>query len=295
MKIVASNQLPPRSWFGLITLSETGMHLWTIPIEVTYYFFIPVICILFKLASQVPFLKGLFLTTLSLLCYVGCNYNIIGMTKELYEANNRSRVIFTCFRLTIFVFLTGSLIGFLLHSIRNSAFLNNVLKWKSIQLILSILSIVQFCRAYACTMWPQGEPFMNFIHMPGFQWALFLLLLLLNSAKWNMFVFFFENDRNLQMLGKYSFGMYLNHHIGIYMISKTKSGASYINDRFGVPEKLVMIVCFLYPVGWLWYILLEKPMIVWANKACGRIESFQASTKIQIQSETINYEKINQC
>lgn len=152
-------------------------------------------------------------------------------------------------------------------------------------MLISLFSIIQFCRAYAYTMWPEGERFLTFIHMPGFQWALFLLLLLLNSAEWNVFVAYLEKDSNLQTMGKYSYGMYLLHHIGIYLVSKTSMGRSLINERLQVPEKLVMIVSFVYFLGWLWYIFLEKPIIVWANKACERLDRSQLFTHNKIHNE----------
>lgn len=265
------------------------MQLWTIPVEIIYYFFIPIICLCFKLASCRSDLKAVFLVALSILCYAGCNYNILGMDEATYAQNpNYNRNIRTCFMLTVFVFVTGSLIGFLLHSIQQVASIQKFLDWKYIQLLISLLSIVQFCQAYKYSMWPKGEVWLSSMHIPGFQWGVFLFLLLLNSSKWNLFVAYLENDSNLQVFGKYSFGVYLNHYVAIYLISKPSSPLSWINKQYEVPEKLAMILFLMYCVGWLWYSLLEKPLIILANELCKRLEnkfnSYQLLPSLKDQS-----------
>lgn len=264
------------SWFGLVTLTQTGAHLWSIPVEIIYYFIIPVICLSFKLASQRSDTKIIFLSLLTALCYMGCNYNLTQMTNQLNSDRYTDTAI--AFRISFFVFVSGSLVGFLLHSVHSNQILNEILKRNLVQIAISALSVIQFKRAYVCSNWSEGEEYMTILHVPGFQWAILLLLLLLNnSAKFNPLVAFFVNSVNLQNFGKFSFGTYLNHFIVIFFFKYTDFK---IFDYKGFPEKLVMVVFLVYLVGWAWYVTLEKRMITVANKLCERlVDKYKAADR----------------
>lgn len=283
LKNIIDRMLPVR-WLGLVTLTETGNQLWSIPVEIMYYAIIPFICLTFKLASRNSATKTVFLSALALLCYMGCNYNLTQVTGREY---GRARFVWilTAFKLTFFVFLTGSLVGFLLHSIRASQVLSAILKRNLVQAAISLLSVIQFVRAYNASRYPVGEIYMTYIHIPGFQWAIFLFLLLLNnSAKWNPFVAWLESSANLQHFGKYSFGTYLNHYVVIYPITLTEVGRVFA-QRVGFSETIVVIVCCVYWVGWAWYVVLEKRMIVLANKICQRLVDASNKNKDMLPRE----------
>lgn len=266
MKLVIDPFIPV-SWFDLVTLTRTGGHLWSIPVEILYYFIIPFICLAFKLSSQRSATKALFLSLLTVICYMGCNYNVLKMTSA--ESGGKYSSILTAFRLSVFVFLSGSLIGLLIHSVHSSQMLSAVIKRNPVQMAISVLSIIQFKRAYVISMWPEGEGYMTYIHVPGFQWAILLLLLLLNNAaKFNPFIAFLVNSVNLQNFGKFSFGTYLNHFVVINFFKVTDFK---IFDYKEFPERLVLVVFLVYLVGWAWYVILEKRMIIVANKLCDRL------------------------
>lgn len=156
------------SWFGLVTLTHTGHHLWTIAIEIMYYFIIPAIRLAFKVASQRSTTKIGFMSVLTVLCYLGCNYNLTRVDLKEYHDYRYSAVL-TCFKLSFFVFLSGSLIALLLHSIHMDRTLSAMLKQNKVQLAISILSHIQFTRAYKISMWPQGDKVMIYMHVPGFE------------------------------------------------------------------------------------------------------------------------------
>lgn len=41
-----------RTWFEMITLHSNCSFLWSIPVEIVYYFILPLVCIFFKLADR---------------------------------------------------------------------------------------------------------------------------------------------------------------------------------------------------------------------------------------------------
>lgn len=263
--------LPECSCFGLVILTQTGNHLWTIPVEIIYYLIIPAVCLAFKSASRSPVSKAAFLSGLAILCYLGCHYNLTQLTLNEYKLYKYKSVLLH-FKMSLFVFLSGSLIAFILHSTHSNKFCSTLLKRDLIQLAISVLSAIQFTQAYSISMRPKGDLYMSFLHIPGFQWALFLLLLLLsNSAKWNPFVAFLENSVNLQNFGKYSFGIYLNHYAVILPIAYSDLGKRYIQG-LAFPEKISIVWFCVYLIGWAWYAVLEKRLIVLGNKVCERLD-----------------------
>lgn len=195
--------------------------------------------------------------------------------KTFYVGPQGIRNITVNFKMTIFVFLTGSMMGFLLHTMEQVEFLNKSLKRVPFQIMISVLSIVQFWRAHTVSMEPPPkEHWVTYIHLPGFQWALFLFLLLLSSPKWNPFVAFLEKSLILCDFGKYSFGIYLHHYWLILVFYHTDLGKSIIaQGRFGLEGKIVLVVFIIYLIGRLWYFSLEKPLMILANKGCERLET----------------------
>ena len=264
----------PADWFTLITLgNQTGTHLWSIAVEIKYYFAIPVICLAFRIASKKLILKGAFLISLTTLCYYGCNYNLTRIGSE-YNGSTRYTDGSLIVRITIFVFLSGTTVGLLIHSIQKSSQLNYLLKLNTTQIVLSVMSMYQFTRGLTYSIWPgtaSNEEYMTYIHMPGFQWAIFMFLLLLSSSRWNPFVAFLENSVNLQKFGKYSFGIYLLHLIAIEDI-KSNPHLKFVKDMTFMPMKLVILFVCIYNIGWLWYVLIEKNMIILASRLCRRLE-----------------------
>jgi peptidoglycan/LPS O-acetylase OafA/YrhL len=279
LKEVIDKMLPPCTWFGLVTLTQTGMHLWTIPIEIIYYFIIPIICLACKAASSRAISKAVFVIGLTVFSYLGCNYNLTELTQD--EVNRyKYKGIVTSFKLTAFIFVSGSLIGILVHNMQENSVCNTLLKWNAVQLGISLLSMNQFARAYKTSMWKVGDDYLTFIHIPGFQWAIFLFLLIIGNSKWNPFVALLEKSLNLQKCGKYSFGIYLNHLIVIFLVDKW----DHIN-WMSMPEKTVIVLFVVYLTGWLWYFVFEKNLIILANRFCEFL--VKKSNKYQILVENI--------
>ena len=129
------------------------MHLWTIPIEIIYYFIIPLMCLAYKSASAIhPAAQAAFLTLLGLLTHHGCNHNLLQMREQDYATIFQGRRhIAVNFQLAVFVFVAGTWIALALHAVNGAPLLRSILKRLEVQLILGCLSLVQFGRAYQVT------------------------------------------------------------------------------------------------------------------------------------------------
>lgn len=110
----------PVRWFGLVTLTETDNQLWSIPVKIMYHAIIPFICLTFKLALRNSTTKTVFFSVLNM----GCNFNLTQVTGREYGRASFVWIL-TGFKLMFFVFLLGSLVGFLWHCIHASQVLEN--------------------------------------------------------------------------------------------------------------------------------------------------------------------------
>jgi len=264
------------NWFQLITLQRTGRHLWTIPPEICYYLIIPVICLVFNAISynDVKHLKKfLFLSVHSIFCTLGCNYNIqnipdADLKDDLTRLQGMHTSLQTGFSLSVFVFLTGSLLAFLLHTMLSLEPAKKLLEHRVVQWLLEISSFFALFTAYHASVYDTRINY-GILSKAGFKWAIFLFLLLISSSQ-NRLKHFLENSSFLASCGKYSFGIYLLHLAFIFFATYCESLK--MLRRLSEPEFefVFIVVCFF--LGKVWFELLERRMIDLANRICKSLE-----------------------
>ena len=258
------------SFYNLITFTKLGSnHLWTIPVEVYYYFIIPFIClgvdaVLKRLQNN--FQRLAFTSFLVLATIFAINRNLFSLTesqiqKGFYLDTNINM------KVTFFVFVEGSLLAvvylyFEKYLSESHKFIQNS---KVAQHLLNLITLAWFVYCYKQSpLFVQKSRDFDSFSKPGLMWSIFLLLNLMSSSSFNYVKFFLETSEALLNCGKYSFGMYLLHPIAILVFFEN----SKLKNSCTTCELFGLILLMAYFFGFLWFHLVEKQMIKLADICC---------------------------
>ena len=269
------------SWYEILSLTKSGRHLWTISIEIYYYFIIPIFCtifIRFKLRKSEHKIRILIL--LIFLCYCGSYYNLFNLSDEII-GKEMYILISTNMKLAFFVFLSGSVLGLIYHVIENEeTFVESMMKNIFLQKMLNFISILWCLYAYRKSIYYDGH--YKLLSGPGFLWAIFLFILLLSNSEQNVLKKYLENNAILKKFGKFSFGVYLLHPLVIFIFSDTDFILKFIRSNMRSPEVYGAILFISYLLGYLWFLLVEEPLIKRANKICHNLANYLDNTDLII-------------
>ena len=226
----------PLSSFMMLSFNSLSrpapLFLWTIPVEIKFYFFIPFIAltgIYFNLNYK---LAILFHT--SLLIFVW----------NLSKLNLNTRVNGTWLLINTPVFLIGCSIAILIKSLEDHKLPSNRYLSYSIEFISWLMFLVG----------ARLEYFLN----SHFQWAVywFINMLLMILAAPNNFTDFLTNFQLLRLIGKYSYGFYLFH--GISMTLWQIIYSNYIRSLF---YKIIILTGQTLFFGFIYFHLIENNCI----------------------------------
>jgi peptidoglycan/LPS O-acetylase OafA/YrhL len=267
--IFKNAQLLDEPMATILLLERPGdyvFHLWTIPVEVKYYFVIPLICLVFLFSKRVfnnllvPFLLGCALATANEV------YNICSVTaQDLYyfdaKASSQLRVRF-------FVFFYGSLAAVALILIESSKRLDTALKNRYVQngLTLTLFLLIAYVFRFRTQFfYPDIEDTFAYETVPSLAWAICIVLMVLTHP--NPLTSYFSSSSFLVSSGKYSFGIYLWHAVLMFFIRD----GGYMAIKSEVVDLLCMIT-LSYFIAYLFFCLIEDPLMKFANFLCKRIE-----------------------
>ncbi len=258
----------------MITLEKSGRHLWTISIEIQYYFAIPIGCLLVHMINKKSnsAIKFTVYLILLLACWYGSYNNAFGLTEQQIQ-KEMYIVISTNMKLAFFVFFAGSVLGLFYYEIEQANLLSHPFhtSWR-LQQTLHAASFIWMFYVYRTS-----SSSFQMLSRPGFLWTIFIFLILVSSSEVNLIKKYLERSSLLQSFGKYSFGVYLLHPFVIFLFLKNEF---ILNARKDLRTcELYGLVLFIsYALGYLWYHWLEKHCIKLANKACLRLTAFVEST-----------------
>jgi peptidoglycan/LPS O-acetylase OafA/YrhL len=204
------------------------------------------------------------LLLLILIGFVFCEerFNWLSLTPLQYKPDNRHSL-----KPRIVIFLSGSLMATMFYLIdKKHAHIGDFFKHRYIQIVLKILAILAIFN-FVYFFIPHinsGLSLYSHSNLCGIFWSYFLFILL-NISDQNFFIIkCFTESIVFKSCGKYSFGIYLFHPMCIKLLEfsvKTKT----------VFEKLVLIMLLSYLVGFLFFYLIENPLINVANLLCKKI------------------------
>lgn len=236
------------SFVSLITLQNVGHnHLWTIAGEVKYYFFIPVICLVYIKFGKY---KKYLLFGLSFYLFIAEYFNIYNLKNSDHNSTKR-HLLLPRFN----VFFAASIIAmFFLNLNLKYEFLKSKYFIISFKIIVTGL-IIYFPYEFLKYLNPKVSHITHST-FSGIYLAIIVLLLLIGPqdyfvTKW------LENSDFLLKCGKYSFGIYLFHPMvmRINRLIKTKTDF----------EMIILIMFLSILMGVAFYQLIEKNFIKMGN------------------------------
>ncbi|CAF0866565.1 unnamed protein product [Brachionus calyciflorus] len=258
---------PP--WSSLILLKPTlgPNHLWTIPIEIKFYFLIPFISLFFHFSkkywsiSMLVSIAVLYKLYQGLLLYTPADVNV-QISNKLYPRFP--------------IFYAGSIVALLYFKYEslNNEYISYLNKSKLAKMIIALFSF--YYAAYAAL---RISPYLragmdlygDSIH-PGVKFANLLFLMLIGAP--NCFTKIFGSNYALEMYGKYSFGVYLWHPSCIYIVVNLG-----IKTRgLGVWYYLPLLITF----GVLFYYLIENPLMKLGNVLISKIDNYHKNKNSHI-------------
>ncbi|CAF0722964.1 unnamed protein product [Brachionus calyciflorus] len=225
-------------------------HLWTIPIEIKYYFLIPIVCLVFHRS------KKYWLLTLSAsisISFVLYKYVHFTSSDVYYGDSNKLYPRFP-------IFYTGSVVALLFFKYENWTNFKNFLSSKNLRFFITILSFIMcyyILRNLSKYYSPEVNMFDDSIH-PGPKLDFLLFLMLIGAP--NSFTKLFSENYFLTRMGHYSFGIYLWHPMCIQIV---RSNLKYF-DKEADAIGCVLILSIL--CGYFFNQFIEKPMMKLGNK-----------------------------
>ena len=246
------------SFLQMVLLGNTGLnHLWTIPAEIRYYFFIPAFCL------TVYYLGQIFRWIFLILCLIWTIYdqmfNFFGLTIEQIQIQYKeSHFLYVHFA----VFFMGSQVALAYHLLSKLDWTKKYFKNYYIHLSLDWISLFIALLGLHQTWMVYYDSF-TFRSRPTIYWTCALLLTLLTAP--NTLSNFFNSSFILKSVGKYSFSFYLLHpFFGVW---------SFYNFLSPFWTFLVFLV-LTYIISCLAFNIIEKPLIRLSNYLCKKLDIY---------------------
>jgi peptidoglycan/LPS O-acetylase OafA/YrhL len=240
--------------------------LWTIAVEIKYYFIIPMICLMINQSGKY---WTVLWTLLAISVVLIESFNLFQLNPGDYNIQHGHKLIT---RFTIF--LTGSLCGiFYFHMGQKFPKMPYALKY-TFGKLLTVLFVVQFfifSKYINLKLNDDGYTYMS----SAYQAIIIILLLLFVETSHPIAGLL--NSHYFRKCGQYSFGIYLLHcmalHITKNKLPKLIPIAYHVYFfRFAFQQVFVSLV-LTYFFAFLWFYGLEKPIMKTAYWICTKIDS----------------------
>jgi peptidoglycan/LPS O-acetylase OafA/YrhL len=274
----SSFKIRDEPWLMLLTLQRTGSflgHLWTVPVEIEYYFFIPVICAVCALIKRATGRLWIAFLLCIAFCLVNERLNIFNVTRGDIVCNENGESL----RIKFAVFFYGSMAAILLTMLEaNEAFVKRV---RSSSLIQNLILLAKIVAIYICCRYLTNYMgcAMTNLHqcdtMPALIWGIVIVLMILGYP--NFITNFFARNRFFTSYGQYSFGGYLWHYTVIARLYGTVFFG--LTGMSGELVKALIVVLLSYLSGYLFFCFVENPLMKFANFLCVKVDRFFAVKK----------------
>jgi peptidoglycan/LPS O-acetylase OafA/YrhL len=260
---------------GLILSSVGGNHLWTIPIEIKYYFFIPIISFVSVKSGKYWIILWLFSSLFVIYVEI---FNSFSLTPDVYSDGN----VGLGPRFTIF--FSGSLLAIIFFNFENIPAARAFTIKPRIRILLSIslniLFLGQFLlfsyKIYLLDLSYFKHSYISAIY----QVSMILLLLYVNETNT---VAKFYSSYFLRTSGHYSFGIYLFHATVIHIF---KTSANFIPIAYHKYifqfsfQRAFVVVGLSYLCGLIWFYAVENSLIKVASKLSKLIDAKSSESSV---------------
>ena len=158
------------------------------------------------------------------------------------------------------IFFMGSLMAYFYKRLDDmglcSALNNNYPRTHTLICVLNFALMIIGVRL--CFLYPLERSLLH-LYNSGLLWFAQMLLMLIGAP--NTFTTWLADVHFLRTLGKYSFGFYLFHRVGLVLATKLD-----LTGRiFSTEDKLILAILIAFALGFVFYHAVEKHMIRIAN------------------------------
>jgi peptidoglycan/LPS O-acetylase OafA/YrhL len=242
-----------RSAVSVLTYRDTS-HLWTIPVEIKFYFFIPLISLASAITAR---FWVLFISILATFIFVVEFYNPFNLTYVSYHRNWRLAEYLT-------LFLKGSLTAIVYYHVKKNEHLMRTITNVKLQKLLYFVTwlAIIFMLRNGPSGWQNTLPLPN-PHFIYAEYAAFVVLLLMVFGEPNYITNLFNDNYALRSFGKYSFGIYLLHQELIKLYR-----AKFAIHTGPILGPFLSLLILSYISGFLWFYCIENPLVKLANYMC---------------------------
>jgi peptidoglycan/LPS O-acetylase OafA/YrhL len=251
-------------------------HLWTITVEIKYYFIIPLICVFCAFVKHVTGWLSISFLLCSIFCFLNEAMNIFNITSEDLAWNVPEK--YTQLRVRFAVFFYGSVVAILLTMLEsNESFMKHVKN----SYIQKLIFIAKVCVVYYCCRYrteysnPSIATAFNQETIPALIWSVVIILMILGHP--NFITNFFGLNRFLTSYGQYSFGAYLWHVLAVVRLREyTFLDVIYMRSEL---SEAIFAVLISYCFGYLFFCVVENPLIIFANYLCKKLDGLSVCSK----------------
>ncbi len=248
---------------GILLHYPGDNHIWAIPLEIKYYFCIPIISFIAAKCDRYWIWLCSFLILLVILFE---NVNPLNFVQDdFYYFLNAHRL-----SLRFTIFFTGSILGIFYHAMKKinvcKSFFENSKTQKVIGVILVIMFTMQF-KIFSIAMNGSLDLYKH-TYSAGLYQAIILFFLLFTKTPTP--ITYLLNSNYFNKCGKYSFGLYLLHPMAIEVIQQIVTNSSIVLRLYSA--HVVLIVALTYGFAYIWFHALENVLMRVANYLCKKIE-----------------------
>ena len=261
--------LSKTSWSEFLTLNYGIMtHLWTIPPEIKYYFFIPFFALLTHLLNKNTITKILWIIVLAVALSIIEIFNLFDNKLNEYD---RFPLYASCFFLTRFTtFLLGSYLAVIVSFIFDLEIYKNYETFEYFRMLFGSISMIFYVTGmylFSGYHAQKDSPISltdRFYFIYSVFWASFLFFFIIGGKNYftNLFLF-----KLFTFGGKISFGFYLYHMGVIYFV--VENFGKNVRYQF---EKVFYSFIGTFAIGFLHYHFVEKNLMKLANFLCIHLE-----------------------
>ena len=203
--------------------------LWTMPVEIRFYFLIPFISFLFSR-----------IYTHKIICWLlhifNLSFLILIRKRKLFSIGTDEEI--SRFELYIPVFMIGSTLALIYANLETTKWIEILDKYKIYNYLLTIPCVIFFIYLCRYEAWYENQIVRDdaYLYSAGISGLLFFMLI----APSNFFNQFMSKSIILNLFGKFSFGTYLFHmNVILYMINKQ------FNKRFPISTDYAVVMLTL--------------------------------------------------
>jgi peptidoglycan/LPS O-acetylase OafA/YrhL len=220
-----------------------GTHLWTMPVEIRFYFLIPFISLVFSRIYK----YYLIVWPLQILNVI---FLIQIRRKGLFSISDGESFL----RVYLPIFFIGSTTAMAFINIEENKLLKKLDSFRIYQLLSSVPCFAIFFTLARIEGWYNIERDDSYICTS----AMSILLLIILVAPSNFFNYVMTNTIVFKIFGKYSYGTYLFHGYVIYYIKKNEKIRRYTNN---LTDLVLITVCLSLLYGFIFFHAVENNLM----------------------------------